>query len=147
MRRGLRALILAVSLAVAQTGCGGPTLIVAQYSGPKRPAEEIAILRFYGTDQAMLVTIDGERADVRLDEDVRLHIEVLPGKHRAGVVPRDDLQGPLRWVSFEVGPGRVYRIVFARAASGGDVRARAFEVDAASDALIRDVTLPDPVER
>jgi hypothetical protein len=53
-------------------------------------------------------------------------------------VPREDSQGPLRMVSFETAPGRTYRIVFA---AGQADRARAYEVDAESDALLRDVTL------
>src|SRR5262245_21038511 len=107
----MRALIVLALVGSTQNGCAGPTLIVTHYGGPRRSAEEIATLRFYGNDSALLVTVDGERADAKLDEDVRLHIEVLPGKHRAGVVPASDMQGRLRMVSFEASAGKVYRIL------------------------------------
>ena len=135
-RFAARALFVLALVSSTQNACVGPTLIVEKYSGPKRPAEQIAILRFYGNDPVLLVAVDGERADVRLAEDVRLHIEVLPGRHRVGVVPQSDMQGALRNASFEASAGKVYRFVIA--SDGG---ARVYEVDAESDALIRDVTL------
>jgi hypothetical protein len=131
----LLSFVFALTVAI-QLGCGGPTLIVEHYSGPRRAPETIAILRFYGNDRVLLVTIDGQRADATLAEDVRLHVEVLPGKHRLGVVSNDDPQGPLRRVSFEATATKVYRVIFA-----DDGQARVYEIDSETDAPQKDVTL------
>jgi hypothetical protein len=132
----LSLLLLAV---LALAGCGGPTYVVEKYPGAQRSADEVAILRFRGTDEAQLVTVDGERADIRIDEDARLHVEVLPGEHRVAVVRASDLQGPLNVVAFRAEAGKVYGVAFGE---GPGAPARAYEIDADSDALLHDVTLP-----
>jgi hypothetical protein len=137
--------VLLVALACAlQSGCAGPTFVVEQYAGPKRDAETIAIVRFIGDDDVRLVVIDGERADVNLDEDARLHVEVLPGDHTVGVVSRARPEEPLQVVSFRAAAGKVYRVFFVGA---GPNTARVFEVDPGSDAKLADVTLARPDER
>jgi hypothetical protein len=88
--------------------------VVEAYSGPRRSATDVAILRFGGTDDARLVVIDGERADVTIAEDARLHVEVLPGEHRVGVISRSDPYGPLQRVLFVAQAGRVYRVIYER---------------------------------
>jgi len=121
---------------LAAQGCGGPTFIIQQYAGPARPAGTISVVRFNGKDGLMWDSLDGEAAEVRVPEDSRLHVEVLPGTHRLGVL---NPQAPSvrHVVSFFAEPGRVYRPVFTQ--PGG--APRIFEVDASSDALLRDVTL------
>jgi hypothetical protein len=133
-------LVLALAMLV-QTSCGGPTFVVQQYGGPKRDAATIAVVRFAGNDEARLVVIDGERADVNIEEDARLHVEVLPGEHTVGVVSAARLDEPLRMVSFRAEPGKVYRIALA------DSQARAYEVASGSDARLRDVTIDKPASR
>jgi hypothetical protein len=133
--------LLLVALALFSLhACGGPTYVVEQYSGPRRSADSIAILRFGGTDDARLVVIDGERADVTIAEDARLHVEVLPGEHRLGVISRGDPYGPLQRVAFVAEAGKVYRVVFQNGV------AKAYEIDSGSDALVRDVTRIEPPE-
>lgn len=125
---------------VLAVACGGPTFIVQQYDGPPRSPETIAILRVHGRDTVQLLTLDGSRADAVVDDDVRLHIEVLPGAHTLHVLDRqNEALGPHR-IAFRATPGAVYRIVFARSAEV-TTRARIYEVSAESDALLRDVTL------
>jgi hypothetical protein len=135
-----RQLIAVLGLAAALgagtlASCAGPTYVVEMYAGPRRPAETIAILRFGGADDARLVVVDGERADVTIADDARLHVEVLPGEHQLGVISRADPHAPLSRVSFRAEPGKLYRVVFE---AGG---AKIYEIDPGTDALLRDVTL------
>ena len=130
----LRSLLLFLALLVS--GCAGPTYVVEHYPGPQKSAEDIAVLRFRGADDAKLVTVDGERADIPIDEDARLHIEVLPGEHRLGVVSASALQGPLQMVSFAAVAQKTYAVAFTPQG------ARVYEIDPDSDARLRDVTLP-----
>lgn len=132
--RALAAATLLLALA-PMTACSGPTFVVTQYGGPERPPETIAILRFHGSDAARLVLVDGERADIALDEDARLHVEVLPGPHSLGVVHAERLQEPLQYVAFVAEAGKVYSVAFH------DGVARMHEVDASGE-LGRDVTAP-----
>jgi hypothetical protein len=132
--------LIAALGASALPGCGGPTYVVELYSGQRRPAESLAILRFGGADDARLVVVDGERADVPIADDARLHVEILPGEHRLGVISRKNPDGPLQYVQFRAEPGRTYRVLMQ--ASG----AKVFEIDAGNDALLREVTLPERAE-
>jgi hypothetical protein len=136
--RALASIWLMTALgASALPACAGPTYVVELYSGPRRSAESIAVLRVGGADDARLVVVDGERADVPIADDARLHVEVLPGEHRLGVISRANPDGPLQYVEFRAEPGKIYRVLFQ--ASG----ARVYEVDSRSDALLRDVTLAE----
>lgn len=132
---------LCILLAMASLpACGGPTYVVEAYSGPRRSATDVAILRFGGSDEARLVVVDGERADVNIAEDARLHVEVLPGEHRLGVISRSDPHGPLQRLLFVAQAGRVYRVIYERGT------AKVYEVNGESDAPLREVTRPEPPE-
>jgi hypothetical protein len=129
--------LLSLVLPLGSQACGGPTFIVQQYAGPVRPAGTIAVVRFNGRERLIWDSLDGEAAQVQVPEDSRLHVEMLPGTHRVGV--RDpSAPEPAHVASFFAEPGKVYRPVFAPGA--GSVL-RVYEVDASSDALLRDVTL------
>lgn len=140
VRRALVGAGLALSVLAAQA-CAGPTYIVQQYSGEVRDRETIAVIRANGDEDVLLATLDGEDIGVRLERDARLHIEVLPGVHRVGVVNLGDTSQPLQTVLFRAEPGRTYRALFAQ---GARPVARMYEVERGSDDLIRDVTLPPP---
>ncbi len=120
--------------------CGGPTFIVQQYDGPIREPETIAIVRVDGKELLVLDSLDGEGISVRVPEDSRLHVEILPGKHRLTVRNIADTAAPLGRAVFLAEVGRVYRPVFTTAGS-----VRVYEVDRGSDALLRDVTILEPV--
>ncbi len=130
---GLRWLLSLLFVAVvALAGCGGPTYVVEKYPGAQRSPDEVAILRFRGTDEAKLVTVDGERADIRIDQDARLHVEVLPGEHTVGLVRASDLQAPLSRVTLRAEAGKTYRFEFGPEPGAP---ARGYEVDPGSDAI------------
>ena len=65
-------------------------------------------------DPAQIIAMDGEALGRQeLDSDVRLHIEMLPGKHQLEV---ENPQAPARTtqrVQFIAEPGRTYRVVLA----------------------------------
>ncbi len=133
----LVALVVAVlSGGAALSGCMGPTFIVQQYGGPPRPRETIATLRVNGSDSLHLITLDGEDVRAPLESDTRLHIELLPGRHKIGVAtgPSD----PIAPLAFVAEAGKVYRAAYV-----GTV-ARVFEVDRAGDTAGRDVTVTEP---
>lgn len=137
----------ALSAGLAQ-GCGPATFTVQQYDGPVRSREAIAVLRVNGKEPVQLQTLDGEDAAVRVPEDARLHIEILPGKHTIGVVSEFDTHRLPLEVAFNAEPGKVYRPVLVQERRQNYYGARldvprVYEVDAESDALLRDVTLVD----
>ena len=118
--------------AVMLVGCPGPTFVVQQYGGPVRAQDTIATLRINGSDPVRLVTLDGEDVRVPLESDTRLHIELLPGRHRLGVA-----SGPTDAASEVVlvaEPGKVYRVSFVSAAP------HVIEVNRSSDEPGADVT-------
>jgi hypothetical protein len=118
--------------------CSGPTYVAQQYDGDPRPREEIAVVRVNAKDPVLLDSLDGEAIAVRLPEDSRLHVEVLPGPHRVGVANALDPNAPADLVFFVAEPNKVYRPVLL--ADPPPVSARIYEVDRDSDALVRDVT-------
>src|SRR5690606_12163590 len=118
----------------------GPTFVVQQYDGPVRPRETISILRMNGDDPVHVVSLDGEPTDVPLDDDARVHIEVLPGRHRIAVWSSEFPERRPEHVAFIAEPGRVYRAVIASEFAAPT--ARVYEVSRGSDDPIRDVTLP-----
>lgn len=135
-----RSLFVLCGFGLLALACAGPTFIVQQYDGPPRRPETIAIIRVHGKEAVQLLTLDGARADAVVEEDVRLHIEVLPGAHTLNVLDRrNEALGPHR-ITFRATPGAVYRVVFA-ASPDVTTRARIYEVSPESDALLRDVTL------
>jgi hypothetical protein len=140
-RRLLDFLGLGLSLTVLGA-CSGPTYVAQQYDGDPRPKEEIAVVRVNAKDSVLLDSLDGEAIAVRLPEDSRLHVEVLPGSHRVGVANALDVYAPAQIVSFVAEPNRVYRPVWR--ADPPPASARIYEVDRDSDALLRDVTAPPP---
>ncbi|MFZ5892309.1 MAG: hypothetical protein ACOY0T_14720 [Myxococcota bacterium] len=138
----LRACVLLAAVAVA---CGGPTFILQQYDGPARSAESVAIVRFEGTADVDLVTLDGAVADAHVPEDARLHVEMLPGRHVLGVARRGAPGEQVRRVVFVAEPARTYQIVFgAPAANEWQPSLRVFEIDFRSGRQLRDVTYTPP---
>ncbi|HLV66029.1 MAG TPA: YihY/virulence factor BrkB family protein, partial [Polyangiaceae bacterium] len=133
-------LFVLAALALPAQACGGPTFVVQQYDGPVRPVETISILRMNGDDPAHVVTLDGEPTDVRVDDDARLHIEVLPGRHTLAVWSSEFPERRPEPVAFMAEPGRVYRAVMV--SFRADPVARVYEVSRGSDDPVRDVTLP-----
>lgn len=136
MVRGLFAVFALFTLAalVPLAACMGPTFVVQQYAGPARPRETIATLRVNGSDSVRLITLDDEDVRAPLETDSRLHIELLPGRHKIGVV--NGASERLATVTFEAEAGKVYRASYV-----GD-EPHVFEVDRAGDAPGRDVTAP-----
>ncbi|MFO7179551.1 MAG: YihY/virulence factor BrkB family protein [Pseudomonadota bacterium] len=136
----LLGLLAIAALAFPAQACGGPTFVVQQYDGPVRPRETISILRMNGDDPVHVVSLDGEPTDVPLDDDARVHIEVLPGRHRIAVWSSEFPERRPEHVAFIAEPGRVYRAVIASEFAAPT--ARVYEVSRGSDDPIRDVTLP-----
>lgn len=127
-------LALLVGSLAAVAGCAGPTFVVQQYDGPVRPPESIAIIRVNGEDQVGIGSLDGEVIAARVDEDSRLHIEVLPGEHRIVLRDETDPAAPLGRARFVAQAGRTYRPRFEAG------RLVVYEVDADSDEMLRAVT-------
>jgi len=121
-------------------GCAGPTFVVQEYPGPVRPAETIAILRVEGSGTVQLLSIDDERADVRIVEDARLHVEMLPGKHKVMVQNLAAPANPPETVTFQADAGKVYRPMFMHTVSSGP-RLHVFELDPRTGLPIGDATL------
>jgi hypothetical protein len=113
-------------------GCPGPTFVVQQYTGAVRPPDTIATLRINGSDSTRLVTLDGDDVRVPLESDTRLHIELLPGRHRVGVAT--GTSEAATEVVLVAEAGKVYRVTFV-----GDAP-HVFEVNRSSDAPGADVT-------
>lgn len=129
------AVAISVTISVAFLGgCMGPTFVVQQYGGPVRPRETIATLRVNGSDSVHLITLDDEDVRAPLDSDSRLHIELLPGRHKIGVVSGPN--EPIAPVAFVAEAGKVYRAAYV-----GTVP-HVFEVDRGGDTQGRDVTAP-----
>lgn len=135
-----RALLRFCVSGLSISACGGPTFIVQQYDGAPRPPEAVAILRFQGDEAVQLVTLDGARADAALEEDVRLHVEVLPGAHTLSVADKRRPELGVHRLAFRARGGGVYRVVLAQN-PGVNTKARIYEVDRDSNALLEDVTL------
>jgi len=125
------------ALILLAAGCVGPTFVVQQYAGPVRPRETIATFRVNGGESVRLITLDDEDVRAPLESDSRLHIELLPGRHKVGVAngPNDLVSA----VTFAAEAGKVYRAVFV----GNEPHV--FEVDRGGDAPGRDVTAPPAV--
>jgi hypothetical protein len=117
-------------------GCPGPTFVVQQYAGPVRDQETIATLRVNASEPVRLLTLDGEDVRAPLESDSRLHIELLPGRHRVGVA--NGTTEAADEVAFVAEAGKVYRVVFVNAAP------HVVEVSRGSDAPGADVTAPPP---
>ncbi|MDB5212656.1 MAG: hypothetical protein JWO86_583 [Myxococcaceae bacterium] len=127
--------LFAMVLGACLWACMGPTFIVQQYGGPVRPRETIATLRVNGSDSVHLITLDDEDVRAPLESDSRLHIEILPGRHKIGVSnggPND----PVEPVAFVAEANKVYRAVYVAGV------AHVVEVDRGGDAQGRDVTAP-----
>lgn len=117
-------------------GCPGPTFVVQQYGGPVRPLETVAVLRVNASEPVRLLTLDGEDVRAPLESDSRLHIEVLPGKHRLSVSNTASDSGDE--VAFVAEANKVYRVVFVGAGP------HVLEVNRSSDAPGADVTAVPP---
>jgi hypothetical protein len=130
-------LVAALATLFAPLACGGPTFVVAQYPGPTRPRNTIAILRTDGGSKIQLVSVDGE-ALAPIADDVRLHIEVLPGEHSVGVANLGRSDQPAQRVRFFAEAGRLYGPAW------GGLGPQIFELDVDSGAPLRDVTMTAP---
>ncbi len=136
----LARVIVLGALLVGLPGCGiGPTFIVQEYPGPVRPAETIAILRVEGNGTVQLLSVDEQRADARIAEDSRLHVEMLPGKHTVMVQNLAAPANPPETVAFQAEAGKVYRPMFMHSLSSGP-RLHVFEIDPRSGLPIGDAT-------
>jgi len=124
----------ALFFALMVAGCPGPTFVVQQYAGPVRAPAEIATLRVNGGDSVRLITLDGEDVRAPLEVDSRLHIELLPGRHRFGVAR--GTSDAVEEVEVVAEAGKVYRVTFVEAAP------HVLEVNRSSDAPGADVTAP-----
>jgi hypothetical protein len=134
----LGAWFLAGTAAIVLTaigGCGGPTFVVQQYPGPPRPSDTIAIVRLNGMEPIGLDSLDGESIGAQAPEDGRIHIEVLPGRHRVVIRNLQNAEVAPSGASFLAQAGHVYRPVF------GEYRAAVYDVDPNTDAKLADVTL------
>lgn len=156
MNHFLPALGLSLGLsfgAVVATGCGQVTYVLQQYDGPVRAKDEVSILRVQPGDPAQIVVMDGEALGHQaLDSDVRIHIEMLPGKHELSVenpqaLPNTNTQE----VQFVAEPGRTYRVVLADRAwhvknaganRPGSWSPLVYEVQSSDGRLLREVSLP-----
>jgi hypothetical protein len=127
--------LASIACATALAACPGPTYIVQQYPGPVRPRETIAILRINGNDVVQLVLLDDDDMATPIADDARLHLELLPGRHRLRVQRTNQPHALVETLAFEAEAGRVYRVVYV-----GD-EPRIFEVDRESDKTGRDVTI------
>ena len=135
-----RATVLS-ALLLGLPGCGvGPTFIVQEYPGPVRPADTIAILRVEGSGTVQLLSVDDERADARIAEDSRLHVEMLPGKHKVMVQNLAAPANPPETVVFQAEAGKLYRPMFMHTVSSGP-RLHVFEIDPRTGMPIGDATL------
>ncbi|HEY6727169.1 MAG TPA: hypothetical protein VI197_24210 [Polyangiaceae bacterium] len=144
-------LVAALALSLA-TSCGQVTYIVQQYDGPVRDRDQVSILRLSPGDPAQVIAMDGEalgRQD--LDSDVRLHIEMLPGKHQLEIENPQARAKTTQRVQFIAEPGRTYRVVLAdrvwhaqkaEPAPAGAWSPLVYELDGSSDDLVREVSLP-----
>ena len=117
-------------------GCAGPTFVVQQYTGAVRPRETVATLRVNGSDSVRLLTLDDEDLGVPIEHDSRLHIELLPGRHRLTVGNANAPQDHAEPIAFEAEAGKVYRVTV-----GASAPARIYEVDRDNDTPARDATL------
>ena len=116
-------------------GCPGPTLVVQQYAGPVQPREAVAILRLNGSDAVRLQTLDDDDVAVPIAPDSRLHIEMLPGRHRVTAWRAGDRYGRALVLPFDAEAGRVYRVVLGAVA------------DHEPDDGGRGGSIPEPVHR
>jgi hypothetical protein len=122
---------LVSSIALMLAGCPpGPTYVVQEYQGPPRAIDTIGVLRVNGKDDVRLETLDDQEITARVDDDARLHVEMLPGRHTVSVRSGE----PGRRVAFDAQPGKVYRILIEEAAP------HVHEVDRVTDSVGRDVT-------
>lgn len=139
--------------AVASTGCGQVTYVLQQYDGPVRAKDQVSILRVQPGDPAQIIGMDGEKLGPQmLDSDVRLHIEMLPGKHELNVENPQAMPGMnTKEVKFVAEPGRTYRVVLADRAwhvknaaanKPGSWSPLIYEVQSSDGKLLREVSLP-----
>jgi hypothetical protein len=136
--------LVVVVAVLALVGCpAGPTYVVQQYPGPQRAQETISILRVNGKDNVRIGALDSEEITARIAEDVRLHLELLPGHHALLVKTGEAYER----VSFDAEAGKVYRVILDAPPSGPNPtpgNAHVHEVDRDSDAVGRDVTAGSP---
>ncbi len=148
----LFAYTLACMFALAAAGCGQVTYVLQQYDGPVRARDQISVLRVQPNDPTQLLALDEEQlGPQQLDSDVRLHIEILPGKHTLSVKNPNVQIMQTQKVAFVAQPGRVYRVFLAnrawhtntsRETPQGTWSPLVYEVDANTGRPLQEVSLP-----
>jgi hypothetical protein len=148
----LLAYTLTCIFSLAAAGCGQVTYVLQQYDGPVRARDQVSVLRIQPDDPTQLVSLDEEQLGAQtLDSDVRLHIEMLPGKHTLSVKNPNAQIMQTQKVAFVAQPGRVYRVLLANrawhAASAspnpqGTWSPLVYEVDPDSGRPLQEVSLP-----
>ncbi len=135
---------LLAGVVASQAACGRATFVVQQYPGPPQPEGAVAVLRVNGNEDVRVLELDDRDVRAPLDRDVRLHIEMLPARHTVVVGamgfendPRAETSGKL---AFRAQAGKVYRVAIGESPKD----ARVYEVDRASDAVVREATEPAP---
>lgn len=138
-------------MATVSAACGQVTFILQQYDGPPRAPEQVSVLRVQPDDVAEVVAMDGEPLGGQtLDSDVRLHIELLPGKHTLRV-KNPNAQGlDTKDVSFMAQAGSYYRVELVNRewhalrakARPGAWSALVYEIRASDGRRLREVSLP-----
>ena len=148
----LFAYTLTCILALAAAGCGQVTYVLQQYDGPVRARDQVSVLRIQSDDPTQLVSLDEEQLGAQaLDSDVRLHIEMLPGKHTLSVKNPNVQIMQTQKVAFVAQPGRVYRVLLsnrawhtntARPSPQGTWSPLVYEVDPDTGRPLQEVSLP-----
>jgi hypothetical protein len=92
-----------------------------------------------GGSSVQPISVDGDPL-APVDDDVRLHIEVLPGEHSVAVANLALPDQPAQRVRFFAEAGKVYVAVW----TGGSPRI--VEIDQSSGALLRDASVTAPKE-
>jgi hypothetical protein len=143
---------LGIVTATLVTACGQVTFILQQYDGPARAREQVGVLRVQPDDPAQLVSMDGDAlGQQKLDSDVRLHIEVLPGKHTLRVKNPKAQGVTTQDVSFVAKGGSTYRVEIVErewhtlgsgAGRPGAWSALVYEIRNSDGRPLREVSLP-----
>jgi hypothetical protein len=138
-------------VALTALGCGRVTYVLQQYDGPVRAPELVSVLRIQHDDSAQIVAIDGEALGQQsFASDVRLHIEMLPGKHTLSVKNPAMGESATQQVQVIAEPGRIYRVVLtdrawhtqrAKVSPPGTWSALIYEVQR-DGRLLQEVSLP-----
>lgn len=143
------------ALTLVLTGCATTTFVVQQYAGEPLPSHRVAVLQLLPEDDALVVSLDGERLQsARAEPGTRIHVELLPGSHEVGVVSAGSPVQVSQRVRFLAEQGKYYRAIAqdtaptagaARVAQRGVFWApRVVEVDQDTSETLKDVSVAAP---